>query len=136
MRFEQSLRFVHGMQCCNPFRENARLTCDYGNQLACAAGAIERMAAGQPHGIPLLLNQLLDTFPMSAGYIFEHAIRFADPDVVIDVAAKYCSTLPTKPERIAFKDQIAGFMSAPQMATFERTTRDAFANRKASTHWG
>ncbi|WP_186137355.1 hypothetical protein [Burkholderia gladioli] len=130
------MRFEPGMQCCNQFREKAELSCSYGNQLACASGAIERMAAGMPAGVPRLLNHLLDTFPLSAGYIIEHAIRYADPDIAIDVAAKYCSTLPTKPERIAFKDQIAGFLSGPQMSAFEQTTRDEFARRKATPHRG
>ncbi|QTB80408.1 hypothetical protein J3L14_05875 [Burkholderia pseudomallei] len=130
------MRFSNGMQCCNPFRVEAGLSCDYGNQLCCASNALERMATNMPSGVPRLINTLLDTFPASAGYVMQHALRYADPIVAIDVASKYCASLPARAERLAFKDQIAGFLSGEQLAHFERSTRAEFDRRKASTNRG
>lgn len=130
------MRFIPGMQCCNVYREQAGLSCDYGNQLCCASSAIERMANGMPSGVPRLINTLLDTFPASAGYVIQHALRYADPAVAIDVAAKYCATLPTRADRLAFKDQIAGYLSGEQLEQFEKTTVAEFERRKTSTNRG
>ncbi|KWC82750.1 hypothetical protein [Burkholderia cepacia] len=128
--------FSYGMQCCNPYREQAGLSCDYGNQLCCASSAIERMANGMPSGVPRLINTLLDTFPASVGYVIQHALRYADPAVAIDVAAKYCATLPARADRLAFKDQIAGYLNGEQLEQFEKTTVAEFQRRKTSTNRG
>ncbi|RQR37840.1 hypothetical protein [Burkholderia sp. Bp9142] len=130
------MRFAEGMACCNPYREQAGLSCDYGNQLCCASSAIERMAIGMPSGIPRLLNMLFDTFPASAGYVMQHALRYADPAVALDVAAKYCASMQSRADRVAFKDQVAGYLSAEQLATFEERTLAEFHRRKASTNRG
>ncbi|MEY1592672.1 hypothetical protein AB3K92_28040 [Burkholderia sp. Bmkn7] len=130
------MRFCSGMQCCNPYREQAGLSCDYGNQLCCASSALERMATAMPSGVPRLINTLLDTFPASAGYVIQHALRYADPSVAIDTAAKYCASLPTRADRLAFKDQIAGFLGSEQLEQFETSTLAEFHRRKATTNRG
>ncbi|MBR7961406.1 hypothetical protein KDW41_13230 [Burkholderia vietnamiensis] len=128
--------FRDGMQCCNSYREQAGLSCAYGDQLCCASTSLERMARTMPSGIPRLINTLLDAFPASVGYVIEHALRYADPAVAIDIAAKYCASLPTRADRLAFRDQIAGYLSAEQLGTFEETTLAEFDRRKASTNRG
>ncbi|MGN7985157.1 hypothetical protein [Burkholderia sp. 22313] len=130
------MRFSNGMQCCNPYREQAGLSCDYGNQLCCASSALERMASTMPSGVPRLINTLLDTFPASAGYVMQHALRYADQTVAISVAAKYCASLATRSDRVAFKDQIAGYLSGEQLDQFEQSTLAEFHRRKASTNRG
>ncbi|QIX18354.1 hypothetical protein [Burkholderia multivorans] len=130
------MRFIPGMQCCNVYREQAGLSCDYGNQLCCASSALERMANRMPSGIPRLLNTLFDTFPASAGYVMQHALRYADPAVALDVAAKYCASMQSRADRLAFKDQIAGYLNAVQLAKFEEHTLAEFHRRKASTNRG
>lgn len=124
------------MQCCNVYREQVGLSCDYGNQLCCASSAIERMANRMPSGIPRLLNTLLDTFPASVGYVMQHALRYADTTVAIEVSAKYCASLQTRADRLAFKGQIAGFLSGEQLEKFEEITLAEFHRRKATTNRG
>jgi beta-lactamase superfamily II metal-dependent hydrolase len=108
------------MACCNPYREQVGLSCDYGWQIGCGTNELARLATHTPSSVPQFLSALLQTFPLSAGVIAEHAVRVGHVDDFVVRAAFYCAALQTKTERNAFRTQIAGYLSAEQLAQLDK----------------
>lgn len=99
-------RFMPGMGCCRVAREQMQLCCDRPNQIACGVAALAHRFETAPEQAGRLFVSLISTFP-------GHVALF------IERAALPCATLPTKTERHAFRNQIAGRLSAADLAIFD-----------------
>lgn len=114
------MRFRPGMMCCNPYREQVGLSCDYGWQLLCGTNELERLAAHAPSSVPQFLTTLLQTFPQSADFVAKHSVRVGHRDAFVVRAALYCAALQTKTERNVFRSQIGGYLNAEKLAQFDQ----------------
>jgi hypothetical protein len=114
------MRFKPGMTCCNPYREQAGLACDFGWQLLCGANELARLAEHSPDGVSPFITSLLQAFPLSIDFIASHAVRVGQADSFVARAALCCAALQTKTERKAFRSQIAGYLSAEKLARFDQ----------------
>lgn len=108
------------MSCCNAYREQVGLSCNYGWQLLCGTNELERLAAHAPASVPQFVTTLLQTFPQSADFIAKHAVRVGQTDSFVVRAALYCAALQTKTERNAFRSQIGGYLNAGKLGEFDR----------------
>ncbi|KVD74001.1 hypothetical protein WS62_07805 [Burkholderia sp. ABCPW 14] len=99
-------RFMPDMGCCRIAREQVQLCCDRSEQIACAVAA---------------LTYRFETAPEQAGRLFISLIStFSDRVALfIERAALPCAALPTKAERHAFRNQIAGCLSSADLAIFD-----------------
>jgi len=113
------MRCKPGMSCCNPYREQVGLSCKYGWQVLCGTNELARLAEYAPANVPQFITTLLQTFPLSAGFIASHATRVGHLADFVIRAAYYCAILKTKTERNAFRDQIAGYLDAGLLADFD-----------------
>ncbi|MFL9883102.1 hypothetical protein PQR66_08700 [Paraburkholderia agricolaris] len=114
------MRFKPGMTCCNPYREQVGLSCDYGWQLLCGTNELARLAEHAPDSVPQFVTILLQAFPQSADFIASHAVRVGQTDSFVSRAALYCAALQTKTERNAFRSQIGGYLNAEKLARFDQ----------------
>ena len=114
------MRCKPGMSCCNPYREQVGLSCKYGWQLLCGTNELGRLATPAPASVPQFLTTLLQTFPLSAGFIASHAVSLGHVHSFVVRAALYCAALQTKTERNAYRTQIAGYLNAEKLAQFDQ----------------
>lgn len=101
-------RFMPDMGCCRVAREQMQLCCDRPNQIACGVAALAHRFETAPEQAGRLFVSLISTFP-------GHVALF------IERAALPCAALPTKTERHAFRNQIAGRLSAEDLAIFDES---------------
>lgn len=114
------MRCKPGMACCNPYREQVGLACDYGWQLLCGTNELARLSEHSPAGVPQFITTLLQTFPLSVDVIANHAVRLGQTDSFIARTALHCAALQTKTERKAFRAQFAGYLNAEKLARFDQ----------------
>ncbi|AOJ62941.1 hypothetical protein WJ32_11000 [Burkholderia ubonensis] len=112
-------RFKRGMACCKVDRESVGLGCSYEQQLACGKGRLAGCFARTPEHAGRLLSGLISTFPDRLAAMHEEAVRAGRVRLFIERAAPICAALPTKSERHAFRDQIAGQMCAADLSDFD-----------------
>lgn len=113
------MRFCSGMACCNPYREQVGLSCGYGWQVTCGLNELKRLALHAPGSVPRFIVTLLAAFPVSAGDIASTAHVAGISEPFVSAAALHCAALSTKTERRAFREQIAGYLSADHLAHFD-----------------
>ncbi len=99
-------RFMPDMGCCRVAREQVQLCCDRPNQIACGVAALAYRFETAPEQAGRLFVSLISTFPDRVALFIERA-------------ALSCAALPTKAERHTFRNQIAGRLSASDLAIFD-----------------
>ncbi|HEF5152742.1 hypothetical protein [Burkholderia multivorans] len=112
-------RFKPGMCCCRVAREQAELCCVYAQQLACATTKLAHRFDIDPDEVGRFLADLMSTFPDRIAVFLAEAKRIGRVDVFIAAAARLCGALPTKAERHAFRDQIAGQLCDVELSAFD-----------------
>lgn len=112
------MQCYEGMPCCNRYRDAAGLSCDLGQQVACATHELIRLARDAEAGVPRFHRVLLQTFPDNADWLVKAAQHAGTLDVFIHDAALHCAALATKTARHDFRSRIAGYLNAEQIERF------------------